>query len=58
MKPIYFYLDDKDIDKIIRDHYEKRGFKYGGSQRDGKSPCLNIQVYVEDLTKIGGGEAE
>lgn len=53
MKPIYFYLDDKDIDKIIRDHYERRGFNYGGSQRDGKSPYLNVQVYVEDLTKLG-----
>lgn len=53
MKPIYFYLDDKEIGEILRQYYETQGFEYGGSQRDRGSPELNVQLYVDDITKLG-----
>lgn len=52
MKAIYIDLDDGGIDDILRKHFEDQGFEYGGSQRDGRSPYLNVQIYVNDITKL------
>lgn len=53
MKPIYFDLNDKEISEILRQYYEAQGFRYGGSQRDKGSPVLGVQLYVDDITKLG-----
>ena len=56
MQPIYFDLREDELQRIIRKYYEAQGFVVGGSQAYEGNIKMNVQLYVEDVTEIGGGE--